>query len=66
MFAMLPPPTPGDERRPEPQVVTIPIQVTLSPINAVLLNNIPVEISVLGGTAGKLHVLCDINFCQTF
>lgn len=56
MFAFLPPPTPGDERRVvfPLDIVDIPIQVTLSPINAVLPFPFAVTVDVLGGTAGIL------------
>ena len=46
---MLEPLTKGDERR--PGVVNVPIQVTISPVSAVLKKDINVTVTVVGGTA---------------
>jgi len=49
VFRMLQPPAKGDER--SPGVVNVPIQITISPIHAVLQNRIDVSVRVVGGTA---------------
>ena len=49
VFRMLQPPVKGDERY--PGVVNVPIQVTISPVHAVLQAQIDVTVMVLGGTA---------------
>ena len=54
---MLEPPTKGDERRPGVMnPVNVPIQVTISPVGAVLQEDIVVTVTVVGGTAtGKIN-----------
>ena len=52
MFAMLPPPVSGNERR--PGFVNLPIQVSVSPITAQLGSDIVVMVGVLGGTATSM------------
>ena len=46
---MLEPLTKGDERH--PGVVNVPIQITISPVSAVLKEDIDVTVTVVGGTA---------------
>jgi len=50
---MLQPPVKGDERY--PSVVSIPIQVTISPVGSDLQDAADVTITVLGGTATGMH-----------
>lgn len=49
VFRMLEPPNNGDER--SPGNMTIPIQVAISPIDAVLQEDISVTVTAVGGTA---------------
>ena len=57
---MLEPPTKGDERR--PGVVNVPIQVTISPLGAVLQENISLTVTVIGGNAtGKKMSQCKVT-----
>ena len=56
---MLEPLTKGDERH--PGVVNVPIQITISPVSAVLKEDIDVTVTVVGGTASGKK--CAIMVC---
>ena len=61
---MLEPPTKGDERR--PGVVNVPIQVTISPVGAVLQEDIVVTITVVGGTATSKRMHVQLKYIQLY